>query len=291
MLNGLCNRLFIYARLIRIDKPVGIFLLLWPTLWALWMASEGLPDAKIFFIYLFGTFLMRSAGCAINDYADREFDPLVKRTAGRPIANEEIAPWEALIIASVLSTIAFGLVLTLNLLTIKLSFLAMFLAVSYPYAKRVISIPQAYLGVAFSFGIPMAWASSGNHVPLVALITMLGNLCWVLAYDTQYAMVDRDDDLKIGIKTTAILFGKFDVLWIIFFQSSFVVVMSIVGIMGGLGVFYFIGLACAAVGMAWQYPMIKTRSREGCFKAFRHNNSIGGIVFLGLVIDLILASS
>ena len=288
MLDPLIMKLSAYARLIRIDKPIGFFLLLWPTLWALWMANKGLPDTRIFFTYVLGALLMRSAGCAINDYADRHFDPLVKRTAGRPLANGEIAPREALFVASVLSVMAFGLVLTLNLLTIKLSFLALFLAVSYPYAKRMISIPQAYLGVAFGFGIPMAWASTENYVPLVAFITVLGNLFWVLAYDTQYAMVDRDDDLKVGIKTTAILFGKFDVLWIIFFQSSFIIVMSLVGVMGDLGAFYFIGLVCAAIAMALQYPMIKSRSREGCFKAFRHNNSVGAIIFLGFVLDFML---
>ena len=287
MLYKLCKRLSAYSRLIRIDKPVGIFLLLWPTLWALWMASEGLPDAKVFFTYVLGTILMRSAGCAVNDYADRNFDSKVKRTASRPLANGEIAPWEALLIASLFSIVAFGLVLTLNLLTIKLSFLALFLVISYPYAKRYISIPQAYLGIAFGFGIPMAWASTVNHVPLVALVTMLGNIFWVLAYDTQYAMVDRDDDLKIGVKTTAILFGKLDVLWIIFFQFSFAVVMCSVGIMGGLGMLYFIGLFCSVVAMAMQYPMIKSRSRQGCFRAFRHNNSVGSIIFIGLLLDFI----
>lgn len=287
MLHKLYKRFSIYGRLIRIDKPVGIFLLLWPTLWALWMASEGLPEVKLFFAYVLGTILVRSAGCAINDYADRDFDCHVKRTARRPLANREIAPWEALFIASLLLTMAFCLVLTLNLLTIKLSFLALFLAISYPYAKRLISIPQAYLGIAFGFGIPMAWASVADHVPFVALVTMLGNIFWVLAYDTQYAMVDRDDDVNIGIKTTAILFGKYDVLCIVLFQICFVAVMSIVGIMSGLGVFYFLGLLCSVIAMAWQYPMIKSRSRQGCFRAFRHNNSVGGILFVGLLLDLL----
>ncbi|MDC1311062.1 4-hydroxybenzoate octaprenyltransferase [Burkholderiales bacterium] len=287
MWNMLSKRLSAYGRLIRIDKPVGIFLLLWPTLWALWMASEGVPDTKIFFTYVLGTIFMRSAGCAINDYADRNFDSKVKRTASRPLACGEITPWEALFIASLFSIMAFCLVLTLNILTIKLSFLALFLVISYPYAKRFISTPQAHLGVAFGFGIPMAYASTVNHVPLVALVTMLGTVFWVLAYDTQYAMVDRDDDLKIGIKTTAILFGKLDTLWIVFFQFAFASVMCVVGIMSGFGLLYFMGLLFAVIAMALQYPLIKSRSRKGCFRAFRQNNSVGGIIFLGLLLDLL----
>ena len=285
MLNSLQLRLSSYARLIRMDKPIGACLLLWPTLWAIWMSSGGAPSAHIFWVFVMGTFLMRSAGCAINDYADRDYDPHVKRTANRPLATKEIAPWEALVVATLLVLIAFGLVLTLNALTIKLSFIALFLAISYPFAKRFISVPQAYLGVTFGVGIPMAWASAVDHVPFVAYVTMLANVFWVLAYDTEYAMVDRDDDMGIGIKTSAILFGKYDVAMVFIFQTTFLFLMLAVGIMSALGIFYYMGLAGATVAIAFQYPMIKYRLREGCFRAFRQNNLVGGMIFFGLLLD------
>ncbi|MDA0830156.1 MAG: 4-hydroxybenzoate octaprenyltransferase [Proteobacteria bacterium] len=285
MLNSLQLRLSSYARLIRMDKPIGACLLLWPTLWAIWMSSGGAPNAHIFWVFVMGTFLMRSAGCAINDYADRDYDPHVKRTANRPLATKEIAPWEALVVATLLALIAFGLVLTLNALTIKLSFIALLLAISYPFAKRFISMPQAYLGVTFGVGIPMAWASAVDHVPFVAYVTMLANVFWVLAYDTEYAMVDRDDDMGIGIKTSAILFGKYDVAMVLAFQTTFLFLLLAVGIMSALGFFYYMGLAGAAVSIAFQYPMIKYREREGCFRAFRHNNLAGGMIFFGLLLD------
>ncbi|MDA0237438.1 MAG: 4-hydroxybenzoate octaprenyltransferase [Proteobacteria bacterium] len=278
-------RLSSYARLIRIDKPIGFCLLLWPTLWAIWMSFGGMPNAHVFLVFVIGAFLMRSAGCAINDYADRDYDPHVKRTANRPLATKEIAPWEALVVAALLALIAFGLVLTLNALTIKLSFVALFLAISYPFAKRYISMPQAYLGVTFGVGIPMAWASAVDHIPFVACVTMLANLFWVLAYDTQYAMVDRDDDMAIGIKTSAILFGKYDVTMVLVFQTTFLFLMLMVGIMSALGTFYYMGLAGATVAIAFQYPMIKYRSREGCFRAFRHNNAVGSVIFFSLLLD------
>ena len=269
------------------DKPVGACLLLWPTLWAVWMSSGGAPSAHIFWVFVMGTFLMRSAGCAINDYADRDYDPHVKRTANRPLATKEISQWEALGIAALFALTAFGLVLTLNTLTIKLSFIALFLTISYPFAKRFISIPQAYLGVTFGLGIPMAWASVTDHIPIVAYVTMLANLFWVLAYDTQYAMVDRDDDMGIGIKTSAILFGKYDVTMVIAFQTIFLILMLVVGTISDLGIFYKIGLAGAAVAIAFQYPMIKYRARERCFQAFRRNNLVGCIIFIGLFLDAI----
>ena len=287
MLNNLKSKLASYARLIRMDKPVGACLLLWPTLWAVWMSSGGAPSAHIFWVFVMGTFLMRSAGCAINDYADRDFDPHVKRTANRPLATKEISQWEALGVAALFALTAFGLVLTLNTLTIKLSFIALFLTISYPFAKRFISIPQAYLGVTFGLGIPMAWASVTDHIPIVAYVTMLANLFWVLAYDTQYAMVDRDDDMGIGIKTSAILFGKYDVTMVIAFQTIFLILMLVVGTISDLGIFYKIGLAGAAVAIAFQYPMIKYRARERCFQAFRRNNLVGCIIFIGLFLDAI----
>ena len=287
MLNNLKSKLSSYARLIRMDKPVGACLLLWPTLWAVWMSSGGAPSAHIFWVFVMGTFLMRSAGCAINDYADRDYDPHVKRTANRPLATKEISQWEALGVAALFALTAFGLVLTLNTLTIKLSFIALFLTISYPFAKRFISIPQAYLGVTFGLGIPMAWASVTDHIPIVAYVTMLANLFWVLAYDTQYAMVDRDDDMGIGIKTSAILFGKYDVTMIIAFQTIFLIMMLVVGTISDLGIFYKIGLAGAAVAIAFQYPMIKYRARERCFQAFRRNNLVGCIIFIGLFLDAI----
>ena len=287
MLNNLKSKLSSYARLIRMDKPVGACLLLWPTLWAVWMSSGGAPSAHIFWVFVMGTFLMRSAGCAINDYADRDYDPHVKRTANRPLATKEISQWEALGIAALFALTAFGLVLTLNTLTIKLSFIALFLTISYPFAKRFISIPQAYLGVTFGLGIPMAWASVTDHIPIVAYVTMLANLFWVLAYDTQYAMVDRDDDMGIGIKTSAILFGKYDVTMVIAFQTIFLILMLVVGTISDLGIFYKIGLAGAAVAIALQYPMIKYRARERCFQAFRRNNLVGCIIFIGLFLDAI----
>jgi 4-hydroxybenzoate polyprenyltransferase len=251
------------------------------------MSSGGAPSAHIFWVFVMGTFLMRSAGCAINDYADRDYDPHVKRTANRPLATKEISQWEALGIAALLALTAFGLVLTLNTLTIKLSFIALFLTISYPFAKRFISIPQAYLGVTFGLGIPMAWASVTDHIPIVAYVTMLANLFWVLAYDTQYAMVDRDDDMGIGIKTSAILFGKYDVTMVIAFQTIFLILMLVVGTISDLGIFYKIGLAGAAVAIAFQYPMIKYRARERCFQAFRRNNLVGCIIFIGLFLDAI----
>tara|TARA_B110000483_G_C18198610_1_gene544187 strand:- start:2421 stop:3284 length:864 start_codon:yes stop_codon:yes gene_type:complete len=287
MLNNLKSKLASYARLIRMDKPVGACLLLWPTLWAVWMSSGGAPSAHIFWVFVMGTFLMRSAGCAINDYADRDYDPHVKRTANRPLATKEISQWEALGVAALFALTAFGLVLTLNTLTIKLSFIALFLTISYPFAKRFISIPQAYLGVTFGLGIPMAWASVTDHIPIVAYVTMLANLFWVLAYDTQYAMVDRDDDMGIGIKTSAILFGKYDVTMVIAFQTIFLILMLVVGTISDLGIFYKIGLAGAAVAIAFQYPMIKYRARERCFQAFRRNNLVGCIIFIGLFLDAI----
>lgn len=282
------SRLAAYARLVRIDKPIGTLLLLWPTLWALWMSSAGHPDWKIVTIFVVGTFLMRSAGCAINDFADRDFDAHVKRTRERPLAAGEIKPWEALAVAALLSAVAFVLVLQLNRLTIALSFMALFLAASYPFTKRFLAVPQAYLGIAFGFGIPMAWAAHTGALPAVAGVLLAANVFWAIAYDTEYAMVDRDDDLKIGIRTSAILFGRHDVMLVMLFHALFLLAFAYAGWLANLGVFFYGGLALTGMLAALQYKMIRERSRDGCFRAFRHNNWVGGMAFLGLLADAYL---
>ena len=282
---SLVERLSAYARLVRLDKPIGTLLLLWPTLWALWLSSRGQPQWRVVAIFVAGTFLMRSAGCAINDFADRDFDPHVKRTSQRPLAAGEIQPWEALVVAAVFSLLAFFLVLQLNVLTIALSFPALFLAASYPFTKRFLALPQAYLGVAFGFGIPMAYTAQTGHLPWIAAFVLLANVFWAVAYDTEYAMVDRDDDVKLGVRTSAILFGRHDVAMVMTFHSLFVLTLAAAGWADGRGMYFFVGLFITAVLAAWQYRWIRTRSREGCFRAFRHNNWVGGVVFAGIVAD------
>jgi 4-hydroxybenzoate polyprenyltransferase len=279
------ERLSLYARLVRIDKPIGTLLLLWPTLWALWLSSDGDPVWTTVWIFVIGTLLMRSAGCAINDYADREFDAHVERTHNRPVAAGLIKPWEALAVAGFLAAFAFVLVLQLNALTIALSFVALFLAASYPFTKRFLAVPQAYLGVAFGFGIPMAYAAITGHVPWIAAVVLLANIFWAIAYDTEYAMVDRDDDRKIGIRTSAILFGRFDVVMVMLFHALFLLTLAAVGWYLSLGQFFYAGLLLAALLAGWQYRMISKRTRAGCFRAFNHNNWVGGAVFAGLVAD------
>jgi 4-hydroxybenzoate polyprenyltransferase len=275
-----------YSRLVRLDKPIGTLLLLWPTLWAIWISSNGAVDLHVVVVFVLGTFLMRSAGCAANDIADREFDPLVSRTKDRPLASGEISTREALAVALMLSLASFALVLTLNALTVALSFLALFLAISYPYTKRFLSIPQAYLGIAFGFGIPMAWAATRNEITGMTALVLIANVFWAIAYDTEYAMVDRDDDVNIGIRTSAILFGSWDVAWVFMFHAAFLFMMSGIGILLGYGVVYYLALLGAAILIAFQYPMIKARDREGCFRAFLHNNWVGGVIFLGIFIEL-----
>ena len=282
---SLVDRLAAYARLVRLDKPIGTLLLLWPTLWALWLSSDGAPDWKIVGIFVAGTFLMRSAGCAVNDYADRNFDPHVKRTRQRPLAAGVIEPWEALAVAAALCLIAFILVLQLNTLTVALSFAALFLAASYPFTKRFLALPQAYLGVAFGFGIPMAYAAQTGQVAWTAGVLLLANVFWAIAYDTEYAMVDRDDDIKVGIRTSAILFGRYDVAMVMLFHGLFIVTLVVVGWAEGLGLYFAAGLLLTAMLAARQYRWIRDRSREGCFRAFRHNNLVGGVVFAGIVAD------
>jgi len=275
-----------YSRLVRLDKPIGTLLLLWPTLWAIWISSNGAVDLHVVVVFVLGTFLMRSAGCAANDIADREFDPFVSRTKDRPLASGEISTREALAVALMLSLASFVLVLTLNALTVALSFLALFLAISYPYTKRFLSIPQAYLGIAFGFGIPMAWAATRNEITGMTALVLIANVFWAIAYDTEYAMVDRDDDVNIGIRTSAILFGSWDVAWVFMFHAAFLFMMVGIGILLGYGVVYYLALIGAAILIAFQYPMIKARDREGCFRAFLHNNWVGGVIFLGIFIEL-----
>lgn len=275
------SRLALYARLVRIDKPIGTLLLLWPTLWALWMAAGGPPSWQIFCIFFVGTFLMRSAGCAINDWADRDFDKHVKRTKERPLTAGLIASWEALAVAAVLALVSFALILPLNGLTKWLAVVAAVLAGTYPFFKRFFAIPQAYLGIAFGFGIPMAFAAIQEQVPFVAWLMLLANVFWAVAYDTAYAMVDRDDDLLLGMKTSAITFGRFDVAAIMICYAVFLGLMAWAGALLELGWPYYAGLLAAAAMAVYHYTLIRERDRMKCFAAFRHNNWLGACVFVG----------
>ncbi len=282
------NKLALYFRLVRADKPIGILLLLWPTLWALWMASGGRPDPAILLIFVLGTALMRSAGCAINDYADRDFDRHVKRTVDRPITSGKIKPKEALAVAGVLAIVSFLLILPLNLLTKQLSVLAVIIAASYPYFKRFFAIPQAYLGIAFGFGIPMAFAAVQGQVPPVAWWLLVANVFWAVAYDTEYAMVDRDDDLRIGIRTSAITFGRFDVAAVMFCYGAALAIALVCGWYLGLR-WWFVGGVAVAAGIAlYHYTLIRHRDRMACFAAFRHNNWFGAALFAGVALDYAL---
>ena len=278
------EKLSLYLDLIRWNRPAGWLLLLWPTLSALWVASGGFPGWHLLIVFTLGTILMRSAGCCLNDVADRDFDKHVKRTAERPVTSGRIGVKEALLLGAVLALIAFALVLTLRTETIAWSFLAMAVAVAYPFAKRYVSMPQAVLGVAFSFGIPMAFAAVTGEVPGLAWVLLLGNLFWVLAYDTEYAMVDRDDDLKIGMKTSAITLGQWDVAAVMFFYAAFVGIWGVV-LDATQKPLLLAGLAAAALQAAWHFLLIKDRSRDGCFKAFRLNHWVGFAVFAGLVLS------
>ncbi len=264
------------------DKPIGSLLLLWPTLNALWIASNGRPSLSLLVIFSLGTVLMRSAGCAINDYADRDFDRHVKRTENRPLTSGKIRAWEAIAIAVGLSIVAFLLILPLNALTKELSVAALFVAGSYPFTKRFFAIPQAYLGIAFGFGIPMAFAAIQNHVPLLAWVMLLANVFWSVAYDTEYAMVDRDDDIKIGIRTSALTFGRFDVLAIMLCYAATLGIYVWIGVVLGFGLPYWAGLAAAAGCVVYHYTLIRGRERLACFAAFRHNNWLGAALFAGI---------
>jgi 4-hydroxybenzoate polyprenyltransferase len=285
MTHPVLARLEAYEKLVRLDKPIGILLLLWPTLWALWLAARAMPKPAVLWLFVLGTVVMRSAGCAINDFADREFDREVERTKARPLAARTIEPWEALAVAAVLALAAFCIVLAFNALTVELSFAALAIAVIYPFTKRFFSIPQAFLGIAFSFGIPMAFAAQLEEVPPLAWALVAANFFWVIAYDTEYAMVDRDDDLRTGIRTSAILFGRYDVAAVMLCYGAFVATMSAIGQWQGYGAAYFAGLAAAWALAIYHYFLIRHRTREGCFKAFVHNNWLGAAVFAGVVAD------
>jgi len=282
------NKLALYFRLVRADKPIGILLLLWPTLWALWMAAGGTPPWHVVLIFVLGTALMRSAGCAINDYADRDFDRHVKRTVDRPVTSGRIKAWEAVMVAAVLAIVSFLLILPLNTLTKQLSVVAVIVAGTYPYFKRFFAIPQAYLGIAFGFGIPMAFAAIQGQVPAVAWWLLAANVFWAVAYDTEYAMVDRDDDLKIGMRTSAITFGRYDVAAVMLCYGVALSIDLVCGWLLGLR-WWFVGGVTVAAGMAlYHYTLIRNRDRMGCFAAFRHNNWLGAALFAGVALDYAL---
>jgi 4-hydroxybenzoate polyprenyltransferase len=270
----------------RLDKPIGTLLLLWPTLWALWLAARGVPQWHVLIVFVVGTVLMRSAGVVVNDYADRNVDPHVARTKDRPLAAGLVSPTEALVLAGVLALMAFALVLTLNRLTVALSFVGAFLAVSYPFTKRFFAIPQAYLGIAFGFGIPMAYAAQIDRVPAAAWVLLLANIFWTIAYDTEYAMVDRDDDRKIGIRTSAILFGRFDVPAVLLSHAAFLALLAGLGWHLRLAWPYYVGLVGAAALMTYQFALIRGREPGRCFQAFLNNNWVGGVVFAGIALAL-----
>ena len=282
--SAIWHKLVLYAKLVRLDKPIGSLLLLWPTLSALWLASAGKPSLQLIMIFSLGTVLMRSAGCAVNDYADQEFDKHVKRTADRPLTSGKISGREALLIAALFALLSFALILPLNDLTKLLSLVAVLIAASYPYFKRFFALPQAYLGIAFGFGIPMAYAAVQNTVPNQAWLLLLANVFWALAYDTEYAMVDRDDDIKIGIRTSAITFGRFDVIAVMLCYAASLSLIAWVGWQAGMRLGFAIGMLIATGIALYHWTLIRHRDRMQCFAAFRHNNWLGAAVFLGFVL-------
>jgi 4-hydroxybenzoate polyprenyltransferase len=284
-LNRLHPRAWDFIQLMRLDKPIGIYLLLWPTLWALWIAAKGVPSAANLLIFVFGVILMRSAGCVINDYADRNFDGHVKRTEARPLASGKVQPREALVLFGGLLAISFALVLCTNSTTIWLSFGAVALAACYPFMKRYTYYPQVVLGAAFSWGIPMAFTAQTGELPAALWLLYLANLLWTVAYDTYYAMVDRDDDLKVGVKSTAILFGDADRLIIGCLQGLALLCLLLAGARFELGAYYYLGLAVAAGCFAWQLWSTRDREPQACFAAFLHNHWAGLAIFLGIVAD------
>ncbi|HTY03425.1 MAG TPA: 4-hydroxybenzoate octaprenyltransferase [Rhodocyclaceae bacterium] len=280
------ERLDLYERLMRLDKPIGILLLLWPTLWALWIASNGRPGWMLAWIFILGTVLMRSAGCVVNDYADREFDRHVERTRERPLTAGKVTVREAWLVAAVLTLCAGLLILPLNNLVWMLAVVAVFLAISYPFTKRFFAIPQAYLGVAFGFGIPMAFAAVQGTVPPLGWTMLAANIAWAIAYDTEYAMVDRNDDIRIGIKTSAITFGRFDVAAVMLCYGIALALLGWIGTQLHYGVFYFAGLGVATAIALYHWTLIRDRERMACFKAFLHNNWLGAAIFAGIVAEL-----
>ena len=283
---SLRDRLKAYAYLIRLDKPIGTLLLLWPTLWALWLASSGVPDLHILFIFVVGTFLMRSAGCAMNDYADRDFDRHVQRTKDRPVTSGKISGKEAVAVALTLALIAYLLIQPLNTFTKQLSVLAVLVAFIYPFTKRFFAMPQAVLGIAFGFGIPMAYAAVLDFIPLEAWILFVGNIFWAIAYDTAYAMVDREDDLRLGLRTSAITFGKYDVAAIGLCYGVLFITQLWVAQLADLSNYFLVGWLMALACAIYHMQLVSTRKREECFLAFRHNNWLGGFIFLGIVLGL-----
>jgi len=275
-----------FWRLTRLNKPIGIFLVVWPMLWALWLAARGTPNAWVLLVFVLGAVLMRSAGCVINDYADRKIDGHVKRTKARPLATGEVSPREALILFTVLCLLAFALVLTLNRLTIAMALVGAVLAILYPFTKRVTHWPQMFLGAAFGWAVPMAFAAQAGGVPAGGWTLFIATLIWALVYDTFYAMVDRDDDLKIGVKSTAILWGRYDRAAIGVFQLLFFSLLVVVGLQFGLGLLYYLGLAGAALMAAYHQWLARTRDRDACFRVFMQHNILGGVIFAGIVADL-----
>jgi 4-hydroxybenzoate polyprenyltransferase len=285
---ALIDRLTSYAYLIRLDKPIGTLLLLWPTLWALWLASSGVPNPAVLLIFVLGTFLMRSAGCAMNDYADRDFDQHVMRTQGRPVTSGKISGKEAVGVALALALLAFLLILPLNDFTKELSVLALLVAFIYPFTKRFFAMPQAVLGIAFGFGIPMAYAAVLDFIPLEAWVLFVGNIFWAIAYDTAYAMVDREDDIRLGLRTSAITFGRYDVLAIGLSYAILFVSQLWVANLASLSNYFLVGWCAALACAIYHMKLVSTRKREECFQAFRHNNWLGGFLFLGIVLGLSL---
>ena len=282
---SLRQRLSHYEKLMRLDKPIGILLLLWPTLWGLWFSADGMPNWGLVWIFVLGTVLMRSAGCVFNDYADRDFDRHVERTRNRPLAAGAVSTREALLLAAVLSLCAFALIVPLPILVWAYALVALLIAVSYPFAKRFFAIPQAYLGIAFGFGIPMAYAAQTGMVPKIGWILLLANVFWSIAYDTEYAMVDRDDDVKIGIRTSALTFGRLDVVAVMLCYAAMLATLAYVGWHEARGSWYYGGLLLAAIIAIYHFTLIRTRDRTQCFKAFLHNNWLGAVIFIGLAVD------
>ncbi len=286
--SGLGARLRAYLKLIRADRPIGILLLLWPALWGLWIAGEGFPPWQVMLIFVLGVALMRSAGCAVNDFADRHIDGRVARTDQRPLVTGAIRPWEALAVFVVLSLLAFGLVLFLNAQTIRLSFVAVVLAAAYPFMKRFTHMPQLVLGMAFGMAVPMAFTALQGQVPLVGWVLFAATVVWALIYDTEYAMVDREDDLKIGVKSTAILFGRYDRLAIALLQLLMLLLLAWVGVLSARGWAYYVGLAVASLFFVRQQWLIRGREPRDCFAAFTSNNCFGMSVYFGLLVDYLL---
>lgn len=276
------ERLHLYLQLTRLNRPIGILLLLWPTLWGVWIAGEGHPAWHIVLIFTLGTVLMRSAGCAINDFADRHIDKHVKRTEARPVTSGRIAPREAVWLAAAFAVMSLLLILPLNTLTKLMSVPAVFLAASYPFTKRFFAIPQAYLGIAFGFGIPMAFAAQLDAVPPVAWLLLIANMFWAIAYDTEYAMVDRDDDIHLGIHSSALFFGIYDFAAVMACYALTLILLAIAGQMTGMGAAFYLGLLAAAFIALYHYTLIRNRQRDACFRAFLHNNWFGAAIFTGI---------